>query len=55
MRIVKILVREDIRLSNLKIKKDRLNNIVAIYLRKSTINEEQTPRIIEGILKNLPK
>lgn len=55
MRIVKILVREDIRLSNLKIKKDRLNNIVAIYMRKSTIEEVQTPRIIEGILKNLPK
>lgn len=55
VRIVKILVREDIKLSNLKIKKDRLNNIIAVYLRKSTINEAQAPRIIEGILKNMPK
>jgi hypothetical protein len=55
VRIVKILVREDIKLSNLKIKKDRLNNIVAVYLRRSAINEQQKPQIIEGILNKLPK
>ena len=55
VRIVKILVREDIKLSNLKIKKDRLNNIVAVYLRGSAINEQQKPQIIEGILNKLPK
>jgi hypothetical protein len=55
MRIVKILVRENISLSNLKIKKDRLNNIMAVYTRKCAVNENQTSQIIEGILKNLPK
>ena len=54
-RIVKLLVREDIKLSNLKIKKDRLNNIVAVYLRKSAINEVHKPQLIEGILNKLPK
>ena len=55
VRIVKLLVREDIKLSNLKIKKDRLNNIMAVYTRRCAINENQTSQIIEGILKNLPK
>ena len=55
VRIVKLLVREDIKLSNLRIKKDRLNNIMAVYTRKCAINENQTSQIIEGILKNLPK
>lgn len=55
MRIVKLLVRENISLSNLKIKKDRLNNIMAVYTRKCSINENQTSQIINGILKSLPK
>ena len=55
VRIVKLLVRENISLSNLKIKKDRLNNIMAVYTRKCEINENQTSQIINGILKNLPK
>lgn len=55
VRIVKLLVREDIKLSNLKIKKDRLNNIVAVYLKRSVINEGQKSQIIEGILNKLPK
>jgi hypothetical protein len=55
MRIVKLLVRENISLSNLKIKKDRLNNIMAVYTRKCEINENQTSQIINGILKSLPK
>jgi len=55
VRIVKLLVREDIKLSNLKIKKDRLNNIVAVYLKRSVVNEGQKSQIIEGILNKLPK
>ena len=55
VRIVKLLVRENISLSNLKIKKDRLNNIMAVYTRKCEINENQTSQIINGILKSLPK
>lgn len=55
VRIVKLLVRENISLSNLKIKKDRLNNIMAVYTRKCDVKENQTSQIIEGILKNLPK
>lgn len=55
VRIVKLLVRENISLGNLKIKKDRLNNIMAVYTRKCEINENQTSQIINGILKSLPK
>jgi len=55
IKLVRLLVKEDIKISNLKIKKDRLNNIIATYLQKNPLNESQADRVITGLLKNLPK
>ena len=55
IRLVKLLVKEDIKLSNLKIKRDKLNNIVATYLERNPLKETQTKEVIDGLLQNLPK
>ena len=50
-----MLIKEDIKLSNLSIKKDKLNNIIATYLQENTVTETQTSKIIDGLLRHLPK
>jgi hypothetical protein len=54
-KLVSILIREDFDLYNLKIKKDRLNNIIGTYLQKNPIKENQKPALIQGIINKLPK
>lgn len=54
-KLVSILIKEDFNLYNLKIKKDKLNNIVATYLQKNPITMVQKPELIQGILNKLPK
>lgn len=54
-KLVSILIKEDFNLYNLKIKKDKLNNIVGTYLQKNKIQQTQAPQLIEGIINKLPK
>ena len=54
-KLVSILIKEDFDLYNLKIKKDRLNNIIGTYLQKNPIKESQKPELIQGIISKLPK
>jgi hypothetical protein len=55
VKLLKMLIKEDIKLSNLSIKKDKLNNIIATYLQENTVTEIQTSKIIDGLLRHLPK
>lgn len=52
-RLLRVLLREDINLENIKYKKDQLNNILGVYTKKYTIKETQTQQIIKGLLKEL--
>jgi len=55
LKLVKLLIKEDVNLNNLSIKKDKVNNIIATYTKVNPIQETQLPKIIDGILSNLPK
>jgi len=55
IRIVKMLVKEDINLKNLTVKKDKLNNIVGTYLNENKIEQEIVQDIINGIIEKLPQ
>ena len=52
--IMKLLVREDINLKNLHLKKNRLNKIVAVYTKHKPLNENKKS-VIKGVLKGLYK
>ena len=51
--ILKMLIKENINLKNLKIKRNKLNNIIAEYIKDNPI-EKKTP-IIEKVIKVLDK
>ena len=51
--ILKLLVRENINLDNLKLKKDRVNKIIAVYNRYQPLPEDNKSKIIDGILEGL--
>jgi len=53
--LIKMLIKEDIKLSNLSIKRNKLNTIIATYLQENTVTKTQTAKIIDGLLKHLPK
>jgi hypothetical protein len=53
--IMKLLVRENITLENLSIKKDRLNKIVATYRKHKPLTEDKHKEVIKGVLKGLYK
>ena len=55
IRLVKMLVKEDINLKNLTVKKDKLNNIVGTYLQENKIEQEVVQEIINGIIEKLPQ
>jgi hypothetical protein len=55
IKLVKLLIKEDINLNNLSIKKDKVNNIIATYTKVNPIQETQLPKVIDGILSTLPK
>jgi len=55
VKLVKLLIKEDINLNNLSIKKDKVNNIIATYTKENPIQETQLPKVINGILDKLPK
>ena len=52
--ILKLLVRENINMKNLHLKKNRLNKIVATYTKHKPLNENKKSVII-GVLKGLYK
>ena len=53
--ILKMLIKEDINIENLQIKKNKLNNIVATYIQKNPISENQKGPIVEKVIKVLDK
>jgi len=53
--IVKMLIKEDINIDNLSIKTNKLNNIVATYIQKNPINENQKNSVVEKVIKILDK
>ena len=53
VKLIKLLVRENINLKNITIKKDRVNNIIATYMRVKEIKSSHTKQIVEGILQKL--
>jgi len=53
LNILKLLLREDISLTNLSIKKNKLNNIIAEYMRKHPVNK--TGEVIDKVVKILSK
>ena len=55
VKLLRLLIKEDINLNNLSIKKDKLNNLIGTYLQENNINETQNRNIIGGLLKGLSK
>jgi hypothetical protein len=55
LNLVKMLIKEDINIDNLTIKKNKLNNIVAEYVQENPITEETKLPIIEKVIKVLQK
>lgn len=53
--LLKLLVKEDINLENLHLKKNRLNKIIAVYQKYKPFPSESKPKIIEGIIEGLGK
>jgi hypothetical protein len=53
LEILKLLVRENINLENLELKKDRVNRIIAVYNKHKPLPKDSKSEIIEGILEGL--
>jgi len=53
--IVKMLIKENINIKNLSIKKNKLNNIVAEYINENTIAQDQKAPVINKVIKVLEK
>ena len=51
--LLKLLVKENINIKNISYKRNKLNNIVATYLKENTIKD--TEKVIKGVLKKLQK
>ena len=51
--LLKLLVNENINIKNISIKRNKLNNIVATYLKENTVKD--TEKVINGVLRRLQK
>ena len=51
--LLKLLVKENINIKNISYKRNKLNNIVATYLKENTVKD--TEKVIDGVLKKLQK
>ena len=51
--LLKLLVKENINIKNISIKRNKLNNIVATYLKENTVKD--TNKVINGVLRKLQK
>ena len=52
---MKLLIKENINISNLHIKRNKLNNVIATYTRKNPLMESKKKRVIQGITQVLIK
>ena len=55
LNLVRLLIKEDITMDNLVIKRNKLNNIVATYISENTIEVSQKSPVINKVLKVLEK
>lgn len=53
--IVKLLIKENINIKNLSIKKNKLNTIVAEYINENTVEQKQKAPVINKVIKVLEK
>tara|TARA_B100002019_G_C21114481_1_gene520147 strand:- start:317 stop:856 length:540 start_codon:yes stop_codon:yes gene_type:complete len=51
--LLKLLVKENINIKNISYKRNKLNNIVATYLKENTV--KNTEKVIDGVLRKLQK
>ena len=51
--LLKLLVKENINIKNISYKRNKLNNIVATYLKENTIKNHE--KVINGVLQKLQK
>jgi hypothetical protein len=51
--LLKLLVNENINIKNISYKRNKLNNIVATYLKENTVKD--TEKVINGVLNKLQK
>ena len=51
--LLKLLVKENINIKNISYKRNKLNNIVATYLKENTVKNNK--EVIRGVLKRLEK
>ena len=51
--LLKLLIKENINIKNISYKRNKLNNIVATYLKENTV--KNTSKVINGVLKRLQK
>ena len=51
--LLKLLIKENINIKNISYRRNKLNNIVATYLKENTI--KNTEKVINGVLKKLQK
>ena len=51
--LLKLLVNENINIKNISYKRNKLNNIVATYLKENTIKDAE--KVIKGVLEKLQK
>lgn len=53
--LLKLLVRENINMNNLLIKRERVDRIIATYIKHKPISESEKDEVISGVLKELVK
>ena len=51
--LLKLLIKENINIKNISFKRNKLNNIVATYLKENTVKD--TEKVINGVLRKLQK
>ena len=51
--LLKLLIKENINIKNISYRRNKLNNIVATYLKENTI--KNTGKVIDGVLRKLQK
>ena len=53
--LVKMLIKENINIENLTIRKNKLNNIIAEYIQENPLTEDQKAPVINKVIKVLEK
>tara|TARA_R110000744_G_scaffold84007_1_gene164561 strand:+ start:569 stop:1171 length:603 start_codon:yes stop_codon:yes gene_type:complete len=53
--LLKLLIKEDINMTNISIKRNRLNNIVATYIQENPIDTSKRGKILGSVVKVLAK